>query len=57
MEEQANCALCGNAIGVGQAWMEADDGGAHLRAHAECLYREGQDGEARAWEPQDHSAV
>lgn len=56
MSESTACALCGDEIDVGQAWMEADQEGARIRAHAGCVYREEVDGAAGlAWEPQDTS--
>jgi hypothetical protein len=58
VEKLLICAICGAAIEIGQAWMEADRDGAAVRAHAGCLYREGRrrDEEPReAWEPQEHA--
>lgn len=55
MQEAAGCAICGQSIDVGQAWMEADRDGARVRAHSECLYREERAG-LEGWEPQDHAA-
>jgi hypothetical protein len=55
MDEPSTCAICGNPIEPGQAWMEADRDGKRQRIHAGCLY-----GEERAalgeWEPQEHAA-
>jgi hypothetical protein len=34
------CALCGDPIDVGEAWMEADEEGARMLAHSGCVYRE-----------------
>jgi hypothetical protein len=46
------CEFCGKPIDVGQAWMRADEEGAELRAHAECLYRqEPKAAEHREWQP------
>ena len=54
MDESNICALCGDEIDVGQAWMEADREGAHIRAHAGCVYRdEAAGGEGTTWEPQE----
>lgn len=47
-----SCALCGDPIQAGQAWMAGDDGRV---VHAGCLYREGEAGEGD-WEPQDATA-
>jgi hypothetical protein len=48
------CALCGDEIDVGQAWMEADREGERVRAHAGCVYRdEAGGGNGLTWEPQD----
>lgn len=50
--EEPACAFCGQPIDVGQAWMRADEEGAELRAHAECLYREEPTAaEHREWLP------
>jgi hypothetical protein len=56
MEENATCAICGEVIDVGQAWMEADQEGTTLRAHAECVYREPGDAGTLGWRPMDRSA-
>lgn len=54
MNESTVCALCGDEIDVGQAWMEADREGARIRAHVGCVYREEANGGAGlTWEPQD----
>ena len=54
MTESTLCALCGDEIDVGQAWMEADREGARIRAHAGCVYRdEVAGGNGLTWEPQD----
>ena len=56
MSESTQCALCGDEIDVGQAWMEADREGARIRAHAGCVYRdEAAAGEPTSWEPQEGS--
>lgn len=57
MDEPTTCAICGNPIDVGQAWMEADRDGARVRAHAECLYRDDNGAGREAWEPQEHAAT
>ena len=50
--EARACEFCGQPIDVGQAWMSADEQGAELRAHAECLYRqEPTAAEHREWRP------
>jgi hypothetical protein len=56
MEEPTVCVLCGNVIDVGQAWMEADQEGTRVRAHAECLYRDEADPLSEGWVPQEHAA-
>jgi len=54
MNDSTSCALCGDEIDVGQAWMEADREGARIRAHAGCIYRDEADrGESASWEPQE----
>lgn len=56
MNDSSPCALCGDDIDVGQAWMEADREGARIRAHAGCVYRDeagGDDG--TSWEPQEEA--
>jgi hypothetical protein len=54
MDDSKVCALCGDEIGIGEAWMEADREGARVQAHAGCVYREEAAGsESAAWEPQE----
>lgn len=54
MNDSTLCALCGDEIDVGQAWMEADHEGARIRAHAGCVYRDEADGgDGAMWEPQE----
>ena len=54
MNDSTLCALCGDEIDVGQAWMEADREGGRIRAHAGCVYRDEADGgESASWEPQE----
>ena len=54
MNESTLCALCGEEIDVGQAWMESDREGARIRAHAGCVYRdEANGGGTGSWEPQE----
>ena len=58
MSESTQCALCGDEIDAGQAWMEGDREGARIRAHAGCVYRdEAAAGESATWEPQEGSAT
>jgi hypothetical protein len=55
MDDSQLCALCGDEIGIGEAWMEADREGARVRAHAGCVYRDEAAGAADpAWEPHDN---
>lgn len=56
VEEPLVCAICGNAIEAGQAWMSAERDGARLRIHAGCLY-EDERGTDTDWEPQEHAAT
>jgi len=57
MNDLTLCALCGDQIDVGQAWMEADREGARVRAHAGCVYRDEAGGDQGAgWEPQEGPA-
>lgn len=56
MDEPSVCAMCGNPIETGQAWMEADRDGERQRIHAGCLYGEERANEGE-WEPQDHAAL
>lgn len=54
MSDSTLCALCGEEIDVGQAWMEADREGARIRAHAGCVYRdEAASDNGATWEPQE----
>jgi len=53
MDDSQLCALCGDEIGIGEAWMETDREGARVRAHAGCVYRDEAAGADPAWEPQD----
>jgi hypothetical protein len=56
MEQSQTCALCGDEIDVGQAWMRADEGGAELRAHSGCVYRDETDpARAAHWQPTEGS--
>ena len=56
MNDTTPCALCGDRIEIGQAWMEAESEGAQIRAHAGCVYRDEAGGDVgRAWEPQEES--
>jgi hypothetical protein len=51
MDESQTCALCGDPIDVGQAWMRADAEGAELRAHSGCVYRDETEAASARWEP------
>jgi hypothetical protein len=52
MDEPSVCAICGNPIEVGQAWMEADGNDGRQRAHVECVYRDAPSGrDLRQWAP------
>jgi hypothetical protein len=51
------CALCGNPIEAGEAWMEAADEDSRRVAHAGCVYRDEQAPAGRArWVPGEGSA-
>ena len=49
------CALCGDPIDVGQAWMRADAEGAELRAHSGCVYRDETEATSSRWQPTEGS--
>lgn len=57
MDEGRDCAYCHLPIDVGEAWMRADREGAHIAAHAGCVYTEERrhPDETPAWEPQEGS--
>ena len=46
---ERECALCGNPIDVGEAWMRSDEEGAERVAHSGCVYSEAMSSEERAW--------
>jgi hypothetical protein len=50
-EDDRTCALCGNPIQLGEAWMVADEEDAHQVAHAGCVYRDGQPDDRERWSP------
>jgi hypothetical protein len=56
MDARATCALCGDAIEPGQAWMANEmDGG---RAHAGCVYRDEHEPERRErWLPAEIAEI
>lgn len=56
MDDSHSCTLCGDEIGIGEAWMEADREGARIRAHAGCVYRDEAAGADASWEPQESPA-
>jgi hypothetical protein len=47
-DQLPTCALCGDSIGDGEAWMAAEDGG---RAHSGCVYRDSGGDERDRWMP------
>ena len=51
MSEPVSCAICGDVIDVGQAWMEADDEAGRRIAHAGCVYRDRGAEPGAAWRP------
>ena|SRR5918996_4199162 len=52
MSEPVSCAICGDVIDVGQAWMEADEDEGRRFAHAGCVYRDEPGALPRArWRP------
>ena len=52
MEQSADvCALCGDPIAVGEAWMEADEDGARKVAHSGCVYRDEEPDQRERWSP------
>jgi hypothetical protein len=54
--DRATCALCGDEIDVGQAWMRADEEGVELVAHSGCVYRDETDPDRIArWQPTEGS--
>ncbi len=56
MEQHQRCALCGDAIESGQAWMANEmDGGL---AHAGCVYRDEHEPERRErWLPSEIAEI
>jgi hypothetical protein len=56
MDDSKLCALCGDEIRIGEAWMEAEREGARVQAHAGCVYRDEAAGAgSAAWEPRETS--
>jgi hypothetical protein len=53
MESTRVCALCGEAIDAGQAWMTSDRDGAERVAHSGCVYRDESPEERAWWMPSD----
>jgi hypothetical protein len=52
--DQPSCAICGKPIEAGQAWMEAEEAGRRLVAHAGCVYRDAPSPQSvREWTPGD----
>ena len=49
MEQQETCALCGDPIDVGEAWLEADDEGTRAVAHSGCVYRDEEPDARQRW--------
>jgi hypothetical protein len=47
------CALCGDPIGDGEAWLVADDEGAGRVAHSGCVYRDEEPTARQRWMPAD----
>lgn len=56
MDERSRCAVCGNTIDTGEAWMEADRDDQRVTIHSGCLYGEERGAEAE-WVLQDHAAT
>lgn len=50
-DEKLTCALCGDPIDVGDAWMEADEEGARKVAHSGCVYRDEEPDARERWSP------
>lgn len=44
----ATCALCGDPIGDGEAWLTTDAGD---RAHSGCVYRDADAADRDRWTP------
>ena len=56
MSESQVCALCGDEIEIGHAWMRADADGVEIRAHSGCVYRDETEPEsASRWQPTEGS--
>jgi len=49
------CALCGEPIDVGSAWMAAEEEGPGLAAHAGCVYRDEEQASSGRWAPRDEA--
>jgi hypothetical protein len=53
-EADRTCAMCGESIDVGQAWMQSDRDGAIAIAHAGCVYADAAGpGEPAWWVPSE----
>ncbi len=51
MDELRRCALCGDGIEDGEAWM-TDDGG--RTAHSGCVYRDEEPDSRASWTPGEY---
>jgi hypothetical protein len=49
--DDRTCALCGDPIDVGEAWMVADEEGARRVAHSGCVYRDEEPDDRERWSP------
>jgi hypothetical protein len=52
-QPQQPCALCHDPIDVGEAWMVADEEGAHEVAHSGCVYRDEEPDARQRWRAAD----
>jgi tRNA U34 2-thiouridine synthase MnmA/TrmU len=52
-QPQQPCALCNDPIDVGEAWMVADEEGAHEVAHSGCVYRDEEPDARQRWKAPD----
>jgi hypothetical protein len=51
MEQPRSCALCGDPIQAGEAWMTDESGG--RVAHSGCVYRDEEPDARESWSPAD----